>query len=313
MEWHVNDLSLEGQFENSDAAKLALESILSLRARRTDLGSRLFCSRSLGDRRVTPTQTLKQLAQSHPDRNFRSALIRWVAGQGPFWSDNRAEVANNDDLFYFQTEDVTEQGLGEASRRRLLALPANSFSLESANGTFAADILAVRQGLPEEPLCTINIPNVYGPSALEPYSPAPVTSWQKMLDLASTKKHLLFSSTIAAVLSSKPFQSNLAERILQLLDILSAIADETEATGGLTEKGVEIYNLYFVGTQAWFSDESTSSLFWFADPSGGEDIYCSWHGKTKQGGQTRVHFEWPRPAGQRDIKVGYIGTKLTKS
>ena len=312
MEWHVNDLSLHGQFSNSEDAKAALEAILSLRSRRSDLSSRLFCSRSLGKRHLTPTQTLQEFAQSHPDRNFRSSLIRWIAGQGPFWSDDRAPVENDDDLFYLRTTEVTEQGLGEASRRMLLTIPAASFSVEGSDPELEKGLLTVVHGLLEQPLGLVEVPNCYGPSVLETNTPVDITSWQGMLNLAATKKYLLLSNSIALALKPKPFSPSLADRVLLLLDILSSLAEETDSTGGLTAKGIEIYEKHFVGKHAWFSDEAENKLFWFEDPSGGEKIYCSWHGKTKQGGQTRIHFQWPRPANQREIKIGYIGTKLTK-
>lgn len=50
----------------------------------------------------------------------------------------------------------------------------------------------------------------------------------------------------------------------------------------------------------------------FSDPSPtGKKLFCPWHGKIKTP-QFRIHFEWPRPAGQREIKVVYIGPKITK-
>ncbi len=226
MEWHVNDLSLHGQFSSSEDAKAALEAILSLRSRRSDLSSRLFCSRSLGKRHLTPTQTLQEFAQSHPDRNFRSSLIRWIAGQGPFWSDDRATVENDDDLFYLRTTEVTEQGLGEASRRMLLTIPAASFSVEGSDPEFEKGLLTVVHGLLEQPLSLVEVPNCYGPSVLETNTPVDITSWQGMLNLAATKKYLSLSNSIALALKPKPFSPSLADRVLLLLDILSSLAEE---------------------------------------------------------------------------------------
>jgi hypothetical protein len=52
MEWHINDLSLSGQFADSEAFRLALTPILQLRAKRDLLRSRFFCSRTLVTRLV---------------------------------------------------------------------------------------------------------------------------------------------------------------------------------------------------------------------------------------------------------------------
>lgn len=131
---------------------------------------------------------------------------------------------------------------------------------------------------------------------------------------ASTKQNLLISKDIIKYLQPRPFHLNLAERCLQLLDLLDKLAGETDANGGWTEKGAALYRTYFVGRSAWFSSEDTDDdfVFSFPDPSGPGKIQCPWHGKTKMRGQFRIHFEWPRPVGQKVVKVVYIGMKLTK-
>jgi hypothetical protein len=49
-----------------------------------------------------------------------------MSSAGPFWDDSRAP--NAEDLFYFENEDVTDQGLGEVARRLLLGIEAHTYS-----------------------------------------------------------------------------------------------------------------------------------------------------------------------------------------
>jgi len=128
MEWHVNDLSLCGQFPDPQALRGVLEPILQLRQRRADLRSRVFCSRLLWARPVTHSSNLQQAIFALGDRIFKRLALEWFASGGPFWDDSRAP--NPDDYFEFEGENVTDQGLGEAARRRLSDPPvaANSFS-----------------------------------------------------------------------------------------------------------------------------------------------------------------------------------------
>jgi hypothetical protein len=148
--------------------------------------------------------------------------------------------------------------------------------------------------------------------------PRPST-WQEMLSQVRQRlDHLVFSPEIADKLASCPFQSGLSERVTELLEILNSMAVESDDDSSLTPKGLEIQQENFVGKNASFSDESETnkrqfrSDLTFRDPEdSAKRLFCPWHGKISQE-QFRVHFEWPRPKGQRKIKVVYIGPKITK-
>jgi predicted ATPase len=312
MEWHFNDLSLHGQYRDPSAVRTAFTEILELRRRRLDLAGVLFCSKGLSQRPATATLNLREAVSSIDDRNFQSALLRWLGKAGPFWEDTK--VQNVEDLFYFGDEDVTYQGLGEAARRRLVQMPSESFSLSSPDQRFNEIALEVTHGLIEAPIENVNVPNIRGVSELATRRTVDVVSWNSMIEVASTKSYLVLSERIGDQLKPKPFHKNLAERVLLLLDILNKMAEATNSDGGLTEVGLELHAKYFVGKNAWFSSEypEDEKVFTFPNPDGPGNLYCPWHGKTKQGDQTRIHFEWPRPDKQRKVKVVYIGTKITK-
>jgi hypothetical protein len=147
----------------------------------------------------------------------------------------------------------------------------------------------------------------------------PPASWVELTEQAKNSlKGLLLSSEIAEMLTSCPFNPGVAESVQDLLRILDSVVSESKDDCSLTERGLQIREQHFVGKNAPFSDESDTNKRAFrsdltfrdpADPS--KRIECTWHGKVSQE-QFRVHFEWPRPKGQRIIKVVYIGPKLTK-
>lgn len=315
MEWHLNDLSVHGQFAGPAAVREALEPILKLRVRRPDLRSRIFCSRTLYLRPATRALNLQQAITGAGDRLFARLALEWFANGGPFWEDERA--ANPNDYFHFDHSDVTDQGLGEAARRRLDAIEAASLSLTGAG--FERTPLLVQHGLPEDPLGQVEVPNHWVAEDLEVHSQRRASSWVEMMDVARSRMPLLvFSEEIQPRLQPSPFHAGIAERILELLAVLQSLADQTQEDSSLTRAGLEILQKYFVGEKASFTDEAQGNKrdfedeMTFPDPlAEGVKLFCPWHGKVKQG-QFRIHFEWKRPMGQRVIKVVYIGPKITK-
>jgi hypothetical protein len=78
-----------------------------------------------------------------------------------------------------------------------------------------------------------------------------------------------------------------------------------------------LYQEYFTGKKAWFTDSSDSeknrfkSQLTFKHPDvAGEDLICTWHGKVKSP-QIRLHFSWPVSA-DTPLYVVYVGPKITK-
>jgi hypothetical protein len=266
---------------------------------------------------VVGTTTLISAICSLPNRNLKALAISWLANTGPFWDDDRA--FNEDDVFYFKEIEITDQGLGEAARRLLVGTSAGTFSFLGAPESICANPLIVVHGLPEIVLNEIRVRNStdLAEIALEP-EPAP-DSWTSMIELATGRlRSLIFSDQIATQLGPSPFHVGVARRTGELLSILEEIAIHTEDDGSLDARGMELLQMHFVGEKASFTDESDDNKrdfkrqMTFDDPlNPGVSLFCPWHGKVKIG-QFRIHFEWPRPKGQKQIKVQYIGPKITK-
>jgi hypothetical protein len=244
-------------------------------------------------------------------------MLDWVSNSGPFWDEDRA--SNDDDYFHFEGEDVTNQGLGEAVRRLINGMVAGSFSfVHGAGRDFARTPLTVMHGLEEEPRGAYNVNNWWTVADLETAAVHVPQSWRELLDAAGNMTGLILSNEIASHLAPVAFHSGLMGKILMLLGVLQKLTEESNEQGLLTDAGLTTYRLYFTGYRPLFTDSSEREIrqfkheLTFRDPSDStRTLFCTWHGKAKFDYQYRIHFEWPRPAGQRRIKVVYIGKKIT--
>jgi len=227
---------------------------------------------------------------------------------------------NFDSLYYpiFQQLNV----LGEACRCQLLGREVASFSF--IHNDFACTPLNIQHGWrePELNFGRITVRNFWQLddliTVIESLKPEP-TSWGAMLQEAQQRfTGLILSKDIEAVLRSHPFNSLIIRRLFELLGVLQQLVEESDDHGGLSEAGKELLNQHFCGAKAWFSASSTTEErqfeqeLAFTDPcDSSQTLFCSWHGKIKTP-QYRIHFQWPRPKNQREIKIVYIGPKITK-
>lgn len=319
--WYINDLSLQGQFADAPLIDM-LRALMVLRMNNPALRDRLFCTRSLFAQKAAGNRSFQQLIASHPDRNLKSQVLRWVANSGPFWDDEQEN--NKNDYFEYQSHDVTEQGLGEAARRQLLGQNAHAFSFPGGHLSFThSPLTVVQRGLSKKLLGDVPIPNLHDISSLQQAwkrETPPPNSWQTLLQRArQTFTHLIFSDNAMELLLHHPFRSCSAERIDILLGVLNRLCEESPS-GQLTKRGQELLNQYFVGAKAKFTDESLTNQqtfkeqMTFPDPVSprAPPLFCSWHGKVNYDPPLRIHFQWPRPAGEQGIKVVYIGPKITR-
>ncbi len=321
MQWHLNDLSLDGQFPDAHAFRAALEPLLKLRERDPSVRNRFYCSRSLSYRMVTATSTFQQAVLAMGDRLYKQLVLSWLTRAGPFWEDDR--LINEGDYFEYCGEDVTHQGLAEAARRGLTGVEASTFSFTGGRHDFRAPSVGVL-GLVGDDIKDFDVANLWDVSELERAAQAARPEprrWTDAIDEARRRfgQRLIIADDIEEPLRAEPFNRYVVQRTFELLAVLDAIVAESNEQGGLSPRGVELINQYFVGEKAWFTAESHSNMHQFAqelkfrDPADKSNtLVCGWHGKIKTP-QYRIHFEWPRPPGQREIKVVYIGPKITKA
>lgn len=320
MELHMNDLSLNGQFSTVQALRQSLEPLLALRLKNEDFRKRFYISRELYNQPATASQSLFTAIQTLGDRDFKTVVAKWLS-VGPFWNDERC--LHQDDYFEFEGDDVTEQGLGEASRRQIVGVNVHALSITDSGKNCEVTPLKIQHGLTGAVFDHYDIKNIWDISTLEATisssKPEP-QNWNEFLkDIQSQfSETLIISDSACDDLNSTPFSLYVVRRSFDLLHVLSKLVACRDATGAWTPEGQKLYNLHFQGKKSWFSDESDSNKIkfrqemTFPDPERPEErLFCPMHGKIKNP-QTRIHFVWPIPPRQK-LKVVYIGPKITKA
>lgn len=122
------------------------------------------------------------------------------------------------------------------------------------------------------------------------------------------------ASSILAEYRSRPSS---AERILVLLGILNRFALCYDSDGKRSAEGHRIYQNYFTGKQALFSDETDTNKRVFRNEltfphpeQTGANLFCPYHGKERHS-TLRLHFSWPIRFGE-PVYVVYVGQKIAK-
>lgn len=323
MRWYLNDLSLQGQFNVVQDFEDLIRAILASRARITSLRSNLWTTKTLRERLVSPTLSVRDAIQRSKDIDFRRAVLGWLDKNGPFTEDDR--FAEADDYFEYEMIDVTESGLGEAARRARVRQPVATFSFAGGAVRFDFTPLYVDHGLDEDRLGRYAIENfwsigqliasAYGASRLP-------TSWKELVEAARERfPRLVLPDSLYEDdrVAREPFDAAIRDRALSLLGLLDSYMSDRLPNGAEGPLAQQVIKDYFVGDRALFSGESVTNQrefrkeLTFADSSTpGGTIFAHWHGKISHR-FFRVHFEWPVPTGATVLKVTYLGPKITRS
>ena len=312
----VNELALAESCAEGGSTHTPLEALLEARQKLTVFRHALYCTRNMLNTEVRADLTLGDIGR-RLSRDKVGVLFRWLANSGPFMDDDRLSV--DDDLFHLFEFDVTNLGIGEAARRTLASDWTALLSLvHDSNSRFSDDPLRVVQGLAEEPVGAIDLPNYVCPTSLaEALSSAhpPATTWEELLNICRRQfDRLVIGDHCNRILTRQPFNPAAGRMIREQLRILQQLMTEMNDSGELSTAGVEIRNRYFVGERAWFSSESETrkhdaTRFTFPDPIGKGALVCFWHGKISTP-VLRMHFEWPVEQPSQGLRVVYIGPHL---
>lgn len=311
--WIVNDLSAGGQYAALDDFLTDFEGLLAAARELRKAGHSVSCARPLRYRQITAETTVLDAVHTIPVLERRYLALAWLT-KGPFWTS----PPEGEGVVYRHVEDVTEQGLGEAARRRWLGEDARSFSFRGLPDFEVAvlEVQCLRAGA--EAIEISSVPNAWEIATLRDIVPtvAEPTGWMGMVDEACARFAGLqiARDQIVEEMSKYPFDKGAKNRLLEILTWLNELSlARTEHGDGSAEVAAWLQR-YAGSARAAFSSEKPKNpaVFEFPDPFSGRKIYCPWHGKVHNPLQYRVHYEWPAPQGQRQIKVLFIGEKITK-
>ena len=312
MELLLNDLSLHGQFSNIQEFREVMRRVMQLRKVANEQKCQLYVRRDVLNRPAIVGESMYNALQKL-SRDEKRAILGWVDKNGPFWV-----VSQNPDLWLCHGDEiVTGTAVGEAAHyimqgedRRLVSFTPSSWEYSPVQVFMGPDANVTVGAVPNYWQCAEL------KTALQQAEP-PIRSWTELEFLAHSRfRSLTFSSDCFADLNKRPFAPSTNERIICLLDILNRLMEETDAAGRRTAAGHQLYQNFFHGDRARFSDSSDTEKrdfqrqLEFRHPGkSGHYLSCTWHGKVNTP-PYRIHFAWPEQPGD-PLYVTYIGRKIT--
>jgi hypothetical protein len=322
MRWYLNDASLQAQFAEPSACIAVLRDLLALRQEFELLRSTLYVSRTLSERQVRNGLSLVQLLRQPEHREVQALVLRWLGRAGPFLDDDRWPEA--DDYFEYEDQDVSNTGLGEATRRIKAGDQAETFSFLGGALNFALSPLTVWHGLPEDRLGQYEVPNLWSIAALRAAvdgATLPPSNWRELVETARVRFPRLWLPDAIYLndsLSREAFDSVICGKALTLLGHLDRYMGARRSDGSEEPAARKIIQDHFTGDRSVFSGESPTNQkkfkeqLSFPDPDApGGKLFAHWHGKISHR-FFRLHFEWPVPPAADHLKVVYLGPKITK-
>lgn len=321
MRFYFNEASLQGQFGDEAEFRAHLEALLAARSR-SPLLAAMHTTPTLADRPVSHARSVRQVVQGWRGSPVAGALFAWVGRNGPFIHEDR--LPEDEDLFHCLGVEVTDGGLGEAARRVKAREAVATMSFPGGLPNFALSPLPVVHGFDEEPIATYPVENFWVAEAAVAAAVArnePAGTWRATVEAARVRfPTLILPDTIwqDGRLARQPFDAIVRDRSYALFGHLHEYMLGRNADGSEGAAAQEVVRTFFQGDRAPFSPESPTNQrdfrkdMTFEDPAGGATIFAHWHGKISHR-YFRIHFEWPVPAAAKQLKVLYIGPKLTKS
>lgn len=316
MELLVNDLSISGQFTDIFSFREAIVRVMSMREIARQFGRELYCHRNMCHAQVTNTLGMPQAIQLLSQVQ-KSALMQWITRHGPYWEDDR--VHGPDDYLECNDQIVTDTAIGEAAFRcfngddhRLVSLIPSSWEHTPVSVCWYLD---------NDDNRTTAVINYITTEVLETdlrSAPPIIETWGQLAQISKERfPHLTFANDSFDPFRGHPFVPGAAQRIIERLEVLERLKCCFDESGARTAEGYRLYQEYFTGAKAWFSDSSDGEKhdfqfeMTFKHPDrDGETLFCPWHGKIKTP-QLRIHFSWPVSPGS-PLYVVYVGPKITK-
>jgi hypothetical protein len=185
----------------------------------------------------------------------------------------------------------------------------------------------VSHGLADAPFAVYNVLNVWSAEAFRARAIDALTEPTSWADLTA---HLRFRFPCLLIpdafhnnpnLQAEPFNGAIADRAQELCRHLNEFMASRNSDGSASERTNELVRTLFskaAGAEPLFTAESSSNQYafkkelTFPDPNApGRAIFAHWHGKIRHR-FFRMHFEWPVPKASMQMKVLYLGPKLTK-
>ncbi len=318
MDFFVNELSIHRQFHDMPSFRAALDRLMSMRNLVGRFNCDMFCHRAILNAEVMPGVSMPRAIGRLPEAERRAAMF-WLTRGGPFWDDLRQHRGNE----YLECNDliVTDTGIGEAAYRNIHGVISSLISALPTDWNYSPVEVIWRREAEEMEDQRAVVDNWWELNELEmsldKIAP-PIATWRDLHGVSSSRfAKLVFADDWLDPLDGTQFVRSSADRIIFLLAILNRFAHAFDANGVRTREGQRIYQDYFTGNNAHFSDSSDreKSRFkkdlTFSHPTEtGRFLFGTWHGKERRL-TLRLHYSWTRRADD-PVYILYLGPKITR-
>jgi hypothetical protein len=312
----VNELSLHGQFTDLVSFKAAIGRLMKIRETVRGVGRELHCHKRMAQAFVMQDMRMPQ-AIAALAMNEQRALMSWLTQHGPFWMDQRQHGSG--DYLECKRDIVTDTAVGEAAWCRFMGIDRELVSIAPSAWEFSPITVDLIVGTDEKK--TIDVANHWELADFEEIlrvAPIPLSSWAQLAQQAvSDCSNLTFSADAFTPFDGHPFVPGGAKQMLTVLARLNHFRSCFDENGQRTPEGNEMYQNFFTGSGAIFTDSSDSEKTKFKNEmtfrhpgDADKTLFCTWHGKVKTG-QLRVHFSYPARADE-PLYIVYLGPKITK-
>jgi len=313
-----NELSVHGQFSNFKEFGEALSRLMGVRSMAERFGCEVQCRRDLLYGPGPPSEIgISKVVGNLTDRNQQRAVRAWLT-KGPFWDG----VDCHDEEIYLECKGdiVNGTAVGEAAFRSIRGVRSGLLSIcPSEWNSSPIEVIWQDDGREASPQ-VVRLGNWWCKQDLEDVLQRvpPTGSWNAFgKESAKRFGRLVFSDDCFKPLAGTPFSESAARRFCKLFQVLEDLSRAFRTDGARTEEWNQIYQMYFTGDKAWFSDSSDTEKRRFREAltfphpvEGAGSLFCPWHGKVSYL-HLRLHFSGIPKAGE-PVYVVHVGPKLTK-
>ena len=315
MEFFTNELSFSEQFQDTNSFRDAFVQLMRMRDVAIRYSQTIYCGKGFSTLNPIPNVSMQGALHKALSRNELRSAMAWLNQQGPYWDDIRKHCS--EDYMECGNKLVTESSMGEAAYRKMHSSDCGLVSAIYSTWEFTPITVIWSDGVNNKKIELENYWNITEFENCLKNTEKPIKSWQQLKTISINRfQNLYFADNSFEPLLKLSFATSSANRILVLFDILNELAESFDEDGSRSSAGHEIYQKFFTGEDALFSDSSDKEKRNFAEQlkfphprNPGKFLDCTWHGKERHS-TIRVHFSWPIIRSE-PIYVTYIGRKLT--
>ena len=315
MEFFANELSFCEQFHEFNSFRDAFIQLMRMRKVAHSYSKTVYFRQGFSTLNPIKGVSMKSALNRVLSKEELRSAMAWLDKNGPFWDDLRKH--DSDDYMEFCNNIVTDSSVGEAAYRKMRSIDSGLVSAIYSTWEFTPITVIWSDGVKYK---SIDLENYWDTTDFENClrkTEKPIKSWQQLKTISINRfQNLYFAKNSFEPLLIRNFATSTARQILRLLDILNKFAHSFDEDGSRSRAGHEIYQNFFTGEDALFSDSSDTEKSNFADQLRfphpeipGKFLDCTWHGKERHS-TIRIHFSWPVVHGE-PIYITYIGRKLT--